>query len=108
MIAFSSGVADPGPVISSLWVDDSLGSCLALDSVVTVVDLKNITGQLLDDTVRSIVEKQIAYADRILLNKADIATEADVILFSSYKVFNYCVKHYRLLQLRMLCAQSMA
>ncbi len=42
----TTGVADPGPVVEALWVDDELGSGVILDSVITVVDSKHILLQL--------------------------------------------------------------
>lgn len=36
------GVANPGPIIASLWVDDDADSTLQLDGVVTVVDCVNV------------------------------------------------------------------
>lgn len=41
-----TGVANPGPIISSLWADDDAESTLVLDGVVTVVDTVNIIGYL--------------------------------------------------------------
>lgn len=38
----TTGVANPGPIIASLWVDDDADSTLQLDGVVTVVDCVNI------------------------------------------------------------------
>jgi G3E family GTPase len=40
------GVANPGPIISSLWADDDAESTLVLDGVVTVVDSVNILNYL--------------------------------------------------------------
>lgn len=47
-LMFISGVANPGPIISSLWVDDGMDSPLQLDGVVTVVDAVNIMKYLQD------------------------------------------------------------
>ena len=73
-----SGVADPGPIITSLWLDEALDSCLELDGVITVVDLKNVLSYLGDPSMSTDVSMQIGYADRILLNKTDLVTEAQV------------------------------
>lgn len=38
----TSGLADPGPIASMFWLDDSLGSEIYLDGIVTLVDAKHI------------------------------------------------------------------
>ena len=44
----TTGVANPGPIISSLWADEEAESALQLDGVVTVVDSVNILKYLAD------------------------------------------------------------
>ena len=69
----TTGLADPGPIASMFWLDESLQSQLYLDSVVTVVDSKNIQSYLLEDgLVVNEATKQIAIADLIILNKIDL------------------------------------
>ncbi|KAI2501048.1 CobW/HypB/UreG [Fragilaria crotonensis] len=65
----SSGMANPGPIASIFWLDDALESRLRLDGVVTLVDALNIAHQL-EETEEA--AQQIAYADRVLLNKVDL------------------------------------
>mmetsp|Transcript_17003 Transcript_17003/g.27822 ORF Transcript_17003/g.27822 Transcript_17003/m.27822 type:complete len:500 (+) Transcript_17003:103-1602(+) len=78
-----SGMADPGPVASVFWVDDALESRIRLDGVVTLVDAKNILHQLKSTSSTSSrhgddgdggdeAARQIAYADRIIVNKIDL------------------------------------
>ena len=87
-------MADPGPILSSLWVDDNAQSSLQLDGVIALVDVKRIADYLSDAEIVSDVTRQIAYADRILLNKTDLVTSAEV---SSCQPlirvlwFDYCV-----------------
>jgi G3E family GTPase len=64
-----SGMANPGPLATTFWLDDALESQLRLDGIVTLVDAKYIEKQL-DTTIEA--SQQIAYADRILINKADL------------------------------------
>lgn len=64
-----SGMANPGPIASLFWLDDALESRLRLDGIVTLVDGKNIQEQLVTTEEAA---QQIAYADRILLNKTDL------------------------------------
>ncbi|KAJ9054243.1 COBW domain-containing protein 1 [Entomophthora muscae] len=76
----TTGLADPGPIISMFWMDDALESLIGLDGVVTLVDakfgLKNLTGGSEGKLNESV--KQIAVADRILINKVDLASAEEV------------------------------
>ncbi|KAF5826553.1 CobW/HypB/UreG, nucleotide-binding domain-containing protein [Dunaliella salina] len=70
----TTGLANPAPIISSFYMDQELPDKVRLDGVVTVVDAKHVTRHLdnrKEGTVSEAVE-QIAYADRILLNKTDL------------------------------------
>ena len=69
------GLADPGPVAAALWTDDELEAAVHLDAIVTVVDAKNIQRQLQEHSSADSVneaQKQIAYADSVLLNKVSL------------------------------------
>jgi len=55
-----------------LWIDDDLNSCLRLDGVVTLIDSSNFESYLIDKLLEYDIKMQIAYADRILLNKTDL------------------------------------
>jgi G3E family GTPase len=68
----SSGMANPGPIATIFWLDDALESRLRLDGVVTLVDANHISQQL-QETEEA--EQQIAYADRVLLNKVDLVDD---------------------------------
>jgi G3E family GTPase len=72
VIIETTGVANPGPVISTFWTDDELGSVLKLDGVVCVVDSVNILSYMNTADTANDVKMQICYADRVLLNKADL------------------------------------
>jgi len=69
----TTGLANPGPICGELWVDDALledsENAAVLDSVVCVVDAKYIETQLAENVE---AQEQIAYADTIVLNKADL------------------------------------
>ena len=74
IIIETTGVANPGPVISTFWTDESLGSSLKLDGVVCVVDSSNMDFYMQALDVSSDIRTQISYADRILLNKSDLVS----------------------------------
>ena len=71
----TTGLADPGPVAQTFFVDDEMQSKMQLDGIVTVVDAKHIW-QHLDDSDEA--KEQIAFADVILLNKTDLVPPEDL------------------------------
>jgi len=76
----TTGLADPAPVAQTFFVDDEVRSQLKLDAIVTVVDAKHLI-QHLDDEKEEGVEneaiEQLAFADRVLLNKVDLVTDVE-------------------------------
>ncbi|WP_368759019.1 GTP-binding protein [Pseudomonas aeruginosa] len=65
----TTGMADPGPVVQTFFIDDEIREMLRLDGIVTVVDVHHVLLRL--EQSRE-VREQIAFADVILLNKADL------------------------------------
>jgi G3E family GTPase len=89
----TTGLADPGPVAQTFFVDDEMRSKLALDAIVTVVDAKHIW-QHLDDSNEA--KEQIAFADVILLNKIDLVTPEELDkLEARIRGMNAATKIYR-------------
>ena len=80
----ATGVANPGPIISSLWTDEDSDSPLKLDGVICVVDSGNIERHLQDSNTEMNVTLQIAYADKILLNKIDMVDKETVDDINTY------------------------
>lgn len=84
VIIETTGLADPAPLIQSLYIDEKCKSKMRLDGVVTVVDCKHFATHLLSGKRGqegqgvgahggiSEVYLQVAFADRILVNKADL------------------------------------
>ena len=76
----TTGLADPAPVAQTFLVDDEIRSQLKLDAIVTVADAKFLI-QHLDDEKEVGVEneavEQIAFADRVLLNKIDLVSDEE-------------------------------
>lgn len=69
-----SGLADPGPLAQMFWVDPELESSVYLDGIISLVDGKNFLAHLrsLHELESAQVVHQIAYADRVVLNKMDL------------------------------------
>ena len=76
IVVETTGLADPGPVAQTFFVDPHLRLHTQLDSITTLVDARHITAQLRDS--REAVE-QVAFADQIVLNKTDLVDEATLL-----------------------------
>jgi G3E family GTPase len=74
VIIETTGLAAPGPVAQTFFIDDEIAEYYLLDAVVTVVDAKHGDRQL--DEHKEAAE-QVGFADRILLSKVDLVTEAE-------------------------------
>jgi len=77
----TTGLADPAPVAQTFFVDDKVVERYKLDGIITVVDAKHII-QHLDDEKPEDVEnesvEQLAFADRIMLNKIDLVSDDEI------------------------------
>ncbi|KAF8333522.1 CobW/HypB/UreG, nucleotide-binding domain-containing protein [Cantharellus anzutake] len=77
IILETTGLADPGPIASMFWENESMSEALYLDGVVCVVDalygMEVIEGP---DRIVAIGASQVATADVILLNKVDLASNS--------------------------------
>ena len=76
IIVETTGLADPGPVAQTFFVDEDVRAKTQLDSVTTVVDAKHLPLRLADSKEAA---EQIAFADQIILNKTDLVTEAELV-----------------------------
>jgi G3E family GTPase len=70
LIIETSGLADPAPVLQTFLADPDVRERVELESVVTVVDACHALDQLNDE----IASEQVAFADRIVINKSDAAS----------------------------------
>jgi G3E family GTPase len=69
----TTGLADPGPVAQTFFMDDEIAESFLLDSILTLVDAKHAQAQL--DT-RQEARRQIGFADQIFISKADLVDQA--------------------------------
>jgi len=70
----TTGMANPGPVCQTFFMDDDIAEYYRLDAVVTIVDAKHGMDTL-DEQEEA--QKQVGFADRILISKKDLVSEAD-------------------------------
>ncbi|HUB67714.1 MAG TPA: GTP-binding protein [Candidatus Methylacidiphilales bacterium] len=93
IIIETTGLADPGPVAQTFFVDQEVKEKLALDGIVTVVDAKHIW-QHIDESDEA--KEQVAFADVILLNKTDLVPPHDLDkLESRIRSMNGAAQVYR-------------
>jgi G3E family GTPase len=71
----TTGMADPGPVAQTFFVDDDLRELFRLDGIVTLVDAKHVALHI-DDSKEC--QEQIAFADVLVLNKCDLVSTAEL------------------------------
>jgi G3E family GTPase len=65
----TTGLADPGPVAQTFFIDDEIAENYVLDAILTLVDAKHAQQQL--DT-RQEARRQIGFADQIFITKSDL------------------------------------
>jgi G3E family GTPase len=80
----TTGLADPGPVAQTFFVEDEIAQNYLLDSIVTLVDAKHAQKQL-DD--RQEARRQVGFADQIFISKTDLVTGQEV------DALNHRLKH---------------
>jgi len=68
----TTGLADPGPVAQTFFMDDEIAETYLIDSIITLVDAKHAQQQL-DD--RQEARRQVGFADQIFLSKTDLVSE---------------------------------
>lgn len=74
VIIETTGMANPGPVCQTFFMDDDIARAYRLDAVITVVDAKHGMGTL---DRQEEAQRQVGFADRILISKRDLVNELD-------------------------------
>ncbi|KAH7547433.1 hypothetical protein FEM48_Zijuj01G0309500 [Ziziphus jujuba var. spinosa] len=77
----TTGLANPAPIIQTFYAEDNIFNDVKLDGVVTLVDAKHAGFHLDEVKPKGVVNEaveQIAYADRIIVNKTDLVGEPDI------------------------------
>lgn len=67
----TTGLADPGPVAQTFFMDDAVAESFLLDSILTLVDAKHAAQQLND---RQEARRQVGFADQIFISKSDLVS----------------------------------
>ena len=68
----TTGLADPGPVAQTFFMDDEIAESYLLDSILTLVDAKHAATQLND---RQEARRQVGFADQIFISKTDLVAQ---------------------------------
>jgi G3E family GTPase len=71
----TTGLADPGPVAQTFFMDDEVAEQYLLDSILTLVDAKHAAQQLND---RQEARRQVGFADQIFISKADLVSAEEL------------------------------
>ena len=71
----TTGLADPGPVAQTFFMDDEIAEQYLLDSILTLVDAKHAANQLND---RQEARRQVGFADQIFISKSDLVAQDEV------------------------------
>jgi len=81
IIIETTGLADPAPVAQTFFADEFVQSHMQLDGILTLVDAKHILEHLMEEKPDGIVNEaavQVAFADRLLLNKTDLVSKEEL------------------------------
>lgn len=71
----TTGLADPGPVAQTFFMDDEVAEQYLLDAIITLVDAKHAAQQLND---RQEARRQVGFADQVFISKADLVAPEEV------------------------------
>ena len=83
IIIETTGLADPAPVVQTFFIDEDIKKMYSLDSVITLADAKHIIPRLDEkkpEGVENEAVEQVAFADKVILNKVDLVTDEKELL----------------------------
>ena len=80
----TTGVADPGPVAQTFFMDDEIAESYVLDSILTLVDAKHGDQQL---DARQEARRQVGFADQIFISKSELVDDA------AFAALSHRIKH---------------
>ena len=75
VVIVTTGLADPGPVAQTFFMDEEVAEGYLLDAIVTLVDAKHAAQQLND---RQEARRQVGFADQIFISKADLVSAEEL------------------------------
>jgi len=75
VIIETTGLADPGPVAQTFFMDDEVAESYLLDAIVTLVDAKHAPQQLND---RQEARRQVGFADQIFISKSELVSAEEL------------------------------
>ena len=75
VIIETTGLADPGPVAQTFFMDDEVAESYLLDAIVTLVDAKHAQQQLND---RQEARRQVGFADQIFISKSELVSPEEL------------------------------
>ncbi|MGI4815376.1 MAG: CobW family GTP-binding protein [Janthinobacterium lividum] len=71
----TTGLANPGPVAQTFFMDEDIAEAYLLDAIITLVDAKHAEHQLNDNEV---AQRQVGFADRLFITKSDLVEPAQL------------------------------
>ncbi len=69
MVIETTGLANPGPVAQTFFMDNTVADEFLLDAIITLVDAKHANAQF---DQHEVVQRQIGFADRLFITKSDL------------------------------------
>lgn len=80
LVIETTGLANPGPVAQTFFMDEEVALSYMLDAIITVVDARHAMQQL---DAHEEAQRQVGFADRILLSKTDLASTAEIAVLTT-------------------------
>ena len=111
VIIETTGLADPAPVAQTFFVEEEVAAKYRLDGIITVVDAKHVVQHIEEEKpegVENEAVEQLAFADRIILNKTDLVTDEDELAAIEKRVKAIMATRPSFVPSRASCTQSIS